>query len=290
MAELGTYYITIMPEMSQFTGEVKKALSTAGNQGGKSFSTSFANIVKGSAIGTALGGLASKAGNAIMSGLDTGIRRLDTLKNYPRVLESLGYSSDAAAKSIKTITDHLDGLPSSTQDLVALTQSIADSTGDLDLATTAALGLALRASGAGLRVFIGQFMKSGDSSELAALGRLQSVTAEAFGSGLGLLLGREATREDAACARAGVERLLEVMGAYDVVIADEINCALRFGLLKEGDLLRLIDARPASTELVFTGRGASPAILARADLVTEMRAVKHYYRDKGLPARVGIEK
>ena len=140
MAELGTYYITIMPEMSQFTGEVKKALSTAGNQGGKSFSTSFANIVKGSAIGTALGGLASKAGNAIMSGLDTGIRRLDTLKNYPRVLESLGYSSDAAAKSIKTITDHLDGLPSSTQDLVALTQSIADSTGDLDLATTAALG------------------------------------------------------------------------------------------------------------------------------------------------------
>ena len=99
------------------------------------------------------------------------------------------------------------------------------------------------------------------------------------------------TRIQRACAAAGLERLLEALesGAYDVVIADEINCALMCGLLTEADLARIIDARPASTELVFTGRGASPAILARADLVTEMRAVKHYYADKGLPARKGIE-
>ena len=163
-------------------------------------------------------------------------------------------------------------------------------TGDGKGKTTAALGLALRASGAGLSVFIGQFMKSGGTSELAALKRLDNVTAEAFGSGLGLLLGREASPSDAACAKAGVERLLQILDRYDVVIADEINCARMCGLLDEGDLMRLIDARPASTELVFTGRGATPAVLARADLVTEMRAVKHYYADKGLPARTGIEK
>lgn len=140
MAELGTYYITIMPEMSKFTGAVNTALGDSGKQSGKSFGSKFTAVLKGSAIGTALGNLAMKAGGYIMDGIDVGIRRLDTLKNYPRVLESLGYGADEAAKSIDTITEHLDGLPSSTQDLVALTQSIADSTGDLDLATNAALG------------------------------------------------------------------------------------------------------------------------------------------------------
>ena len=162
-------------------------------------------------------------------------------------------------------------------------------TGDGKGKTTAALGLALRACGAGLGVYVGQFMKAGGTSELAALEKL-GIAAEQFDSGKGLLLGREPAREDVACAKAGVERILAAMqGGYDLVIADEINCALMCGLLTEADLARIIDARPASTELVFTGRGASPAILARADLVTEMRAVKHYYADKGLPARKGIE-
>ena len=140
MAELGTYYITIMPDMSQFTGEVKAALGTAGTTGGKSFGGKFSDVLKGSAIGTALGGLAQRAGRSIMNGMDVGIKRLDTLKNYPKVMEALGYSTDDADRSIKTIMQHLDGLPSSTQDLVTLTQAISDSTGDLDLATAAALG------------------------------------------------------------------------------------------------------------------------------------------------------
>ena len=140
MAELGTYYITIMPDMSQFTGEVKSALGTAGNTGGKSFGGKFSDILKGSAIGTALGGLAQRAGRSIADGMGVGVKRLDTIKNYPKVMEALGYSTDDAAKSIETIMDHLDGLPSSTQDLVTLTQAISDSTGDLDLATAAALG------------------------------------------------------------------------------------------------------------------------------------------------------
>lgn len=140
MAELGTYYITIMPDMSQFTGEVKSALKGVGADSGKSYSTSFLDVVKGSALGSALGGLASKAGSTIASGFSTGIKRLDTIKNFPRVMQSLGYSTADADKSIKTIMDHLDGLPTSTQDMVTLTQAISDSTGDLGLATDAALG------------------------------------------------------------------------------------------------------------------------------------------------------
>ena len=162
-------------------------------------------------------------------------------------------------------------------------------TGDGKGKTTAALGLALRARGAGYKVFIGQFMKAGGTSELSPL-RALGVDVEPFGSGKGLLLGREADGDDFACARSGVKRVIWALGRYDVVIADEINCAMMCGLLAESDLLRIVDARPASAELVFTGRGACAAILARADLVTEMRAVKHYYAEKGLPARAGIEK
>ena len=73
MAEVGTYYITIMPEMSQFTGTVNKALKGAGAEGGKTYGTSFIDIVKGSALGSALGSLAGKAGGAIASGFSTGI-------------------------------------------------------------------------------------------------------------------------------------------------------------------------------------------------------------------------
>lgn len=140
MAELGSYYITIMPSMKGFTSQVHKELGDLGNAGGSKFSGGFLDVLKGSAIGTTLGNLASKAGNSIMDGLSTGISRLDTIQNYPRVMESLGYSTDEADKSIRTIMDHLDGLPTATQDMVTLTQAISDSTGDLDLATRAALG------------------------------------------------------------------------------------------------------------------------------------------------------
>lgn len=157
--------------------------------------------------------------------------------------------------------------------------------------TTAALGLALRACGAGLKVYFCQFMKEGEYSEIRALRQLPGITVEQFGSGLGLLIHREAAMTDLECAREGCDRLARALtcGEYDVVIADEINCALMCKLLTEEDLLRLIDLRPDTTELVFTGRGATQAILDRADLATEMRLIKHYFQDKRLPARTGIE-
>lgn len=157
--------------------------------------------------------------------------------------------------------------------------------------TTAALGLALRASGAGMRVYFCQFIKDQPYSEIKALGMLPNVTVRQFGTGKGILTYREKEDADVACARAGYEALTDALtsGDYDVVIADEINCALMCGLLSETDLLRLAELRPEGTELVFTGRGATDAILRRADLATEMRLIKHYYQEKKLPARKGIE-
>lgn len=164
-------------------------------------------------------------------------------------------------------------------------------TGDGKGKTTAALGLTLRAWGAGLRVYFGQFMKDVETSEIQALRQLSGVTVEQYGSGLGLLIRREAEQADLECAQEGLARLTNALtsGKYDVVVADEINCAQMCNLLAEEDLLQLIDLRPGGTELVFTGRGATEAVLERADLVTEMRLIRHYYSDKRLPARKGIE-
>ena len=140
MAEVGTYYITIMPEMSKFTRAVSSAMNGSGAEAGTSFSNSFLDVLKGSAIGTFVGNLATELGNQIAAGLQTGIKRLDTLENFPRVMQALGFEASEASASIQLIMQKLDGLPTATQDVVTLTQAIADSTSDLDLATRAALG------------------------------------------------------------------------------------------------------------------------------------------------------
>lgn len=162
-------------------------------------------------------------------------------------------------------------------------------TGDGKGKTTAALGLALRAAGAGFRVYIGQLIKNADYSELRALHRLADlITVEQYGRGCMLVMQPEQADIDA--ARAGLAALKAVLrsGAFDVVIADEINVACALGLLDEQDLLDLLADRPETVELVLTGRGAPTSVLARADLVTEMRSIKHYY-DQGVPTRKGIE-
>ena len=162
-------------------------------------------------------------------------------------------------------------------------------TGDGKGKTTAALGLALRAAGAGLKVYIGQFIKNAEYSEITALQRLaDSITIEQFGRGCFILT--EPCQADIDAARQGLTTLGRILssGAYHLVIADEANVAVALGLIGEEDLLALIDRRPPQVELVFTGRGAPPRVLARADLVTEMRLVKHYY-DQGVLARKGIE-
>jgi cob(I)alamin adenosyltransferase len=163
-------------------------------------------------------------------------------------------------------------------------------TGDGKGKTTAALGLALRAAGAGYKVFIGQFIKMGEYSELKALQRFSDlITLEQFG--LGRFVKGKPSPEDIAAARAGLARTRAILESaqYSLVIMEEANVAAQLGLLSVSDLLKLILEKPRDVELVITGRGAAPELIEAADLVTEMKMIKHYF-EKGVHARVGIEK
>ncbi|PIP35593.1 MAG: cob(I)yrinic acid a,c-diamide adenosyltransferase [Desulfobacterales bacterium CG07_land_8_20_14_0_80_52_14] len=156
--------------------------------------------------------------------------------------------------------------------------------------TTAALGLALRAVGAGLKVFIGQFIKLGEYSEIKALRRFSDqIQVEQFG--LGRFLKGRPSPENIAAARKGLARIREVMasGQYQLIILEEANVAAKLGLITVQDILDIIEAKPDDVELVITGRHASRRIIDAADLVTEMKSIKHYF-DKGVEARLGIEK
>lgn len=163
-------------------------------------------------------------------------------------------------------------------------------TGDGKGKTTAAIGLAVRAAGAGLRVFIAQFMKLGEYAELEALKRFgDAVTIEQFGTGRFVRGKPEAA--DLEAARRGMARIRAAFaeGRCGLIVLDEANVALASGIIPEAELFDLIDARPEGVEMVLTGRGATPGLIAKADLVTEMKMVKHYYQ-RGVPARRGIEK
>jgi len=162
-------------------------------------------------------------------------------------------------------------------------------TGDGKGKTTAALGLALRAAGWGLRSYIIQFMKGQAYGEIASLRRQPLITIEQFGRPE-CLHRKDLTSEDAALAHEALKRAQEVVRAakHQLVVLDEVNVALWFGLLSVEEVLALLDKRPTSVELILTGRRAPEALIERADLVTEMREVKHYYRD-GILARKGIE-
>ena len=163
-------------------------------------------------------------------------------------------------------------------------------TGDGKGKTTAAMGLALRAAGAGLRVCIIQFVKGMRYGEHAALASLSShITLHLAGRDCFIL--HEPTQADMDAARAGLELARGAIqsGGYRVVILDEASIALHFGLFHVEDLVEIVTARPPQVEVVITGRRAPPELLAVADLVTEMREVKHYYQ-QGVLARLGIDK
>jgi cob(I)alamin adenosyltransferase len=162
-------------------------------------------------------------------------------------------------------------------------------TGDGKGKTTASLGLAIRAAGAGLKVIIIQFLKQGDYSEIKSLSRFENITVEQYGMGK-FVRGNPSDREKAAGSR-GYQRLCQILADndHDVVIAEEANVAVVCQLFSEADLLALMEKKPDNVELIITGRGARPAVIERADLVTEMKEIKHYYK-QGVMARVGIEK
>ena len=141
--------------------------------------------------------------------------------------------------------------------------------------TTAALGIALRTICAGNRVFIGQFMKGQDYSELRAVEYLPRLEIEQFGS-VNFISGKPSD-DDINNAGQGLLRMKEALssGNYDMVIFDEINTAVYFKLISAEEVLAALDLKPGGTEVILTGRYASQEIIDRADLVTEMREVKH---------------
>lgn len=155
--------------------------------------------------------------------------------------------------------------------------------------TTAALGLSIRAAGAGLKIFIVQFLKMGNYSEIKALEKFSDlITLEQYG--LGRFVSGKPSPEDIEAGRKGLERIKSIIeaGKHDVVIIEEGNVAVKYGLFSTQDLLEVIELKPENMEIVITGRDAPPEIIKKADLVTEMKEIKHYYL-KGVEARIGIE-
>ncbi|MEI6613502.1 MAG: cob(I)yrinic acid a,c-diamide adenosyltransferase [Chrysiogenales bacterium] len=159
--------------------------------------------------------------------------------------------------------------------------------------TTAALGLALRAAGRGMKTYIAQFLKKGEYGELLAVKLYlpQLIIIEQFGlpefhhqeNGVSI------AEKEAAEAGMGAAKKAMVSGDYRIVVLDEINTLLHFKIIAVEAVLRLLAEKPEELEVILTGRYAPAEILARADLITDMLEIRHYYKKK-IIARTGIEK
>ncbi|MGV7223339.1 MAG: cob(I)yrinic acid a,c-diamide adenosyltransferase [Nitrospinales bacterium] len=157
--------------------------------------------------------------------------------------------------------------------------------------TTAALGQALRAAGRGLKTFIVQFMKNSPYGEIKILEQMPNwVTLEYYGKDSFVFSNKAAGETDIYMAQQALHRARKAMSSnkYDIVIMDEVCVALFFALLKTQDVLSLLEEKPGNIELILTGRYCPPELIEKADLVTEMQEIKHYYQ-KGVAARKGIE-
>jgi len=156
--------------------------------------------------------------------------------------------------------------------------------------TSAAFGLALRAAGRGLKVYIIQFIKGGfDYGELYVVDKIPNVTLRAFGRGK-FITEKPPQKKDVELAEQALQLAIDVVknGEYDVVILDEINVALDLKLIDINEALELIKNKPEHVELVLTGRNAPNQIVEAANLVSEVREIKHPFKE-GCKSRKGIE-
>ncbi|MBQ9621115.1 MAG: tape measure protein, partial [Atopobiaceae bacterium] len=155
--EVGSAYVSIYPDTSHFTDDLSKelgasstvnAMSSAGEKAGEGFNSGFSAVTV--ALGNIMSNVIMGAVNLFTENLDRGIARLDTIQNFPRLMQTFGFSTDVAAESVQNIQEHLDGLPGSTDEVLRLVQAISDSTGSLELATSTGLAFndMLTASGA----------------------------------------------------------------------------------------------------------------------------------------------
>jgi len=161
-------------------------------------------------------------------------------------------------------------------------------TGDGKGKTTAALGLVLRAAGAGKKVLLCQFLKSGNYCELISLRKLEGIEIEQYGSASFIRHAPEKKDLDLACSGLKAVKKAILSQRYSMIVLDEVNVALKLNLIRLEDLLSIMNEAPKEIELVLTGRSAHPQVIKRADLVSRINAVKHYYK-QGQRARKGIE-
>jgi len=155
--------------------------------------------------------------------------------------------------------------------------------------TTAAIGLGMRAVGAGLKVYMIQFMKGYPYSEIEALKKVENFTLKQFGRAD--FVDKENPAEiDIKYAKDALKHAEKIIKSkkYDVVILDEINVAMDYGLIEKEEVLELMKKKPGNMELVLTGRYAPKEILKNADLITEMLEIKHPYRND-MKCRKGID-
>ncbi len=154
--------------------------------------------------------------------------------------------------------------------------------------TTAALGLAIRAAGAGKRIFMAQFVKGMPYAEIHALKDYENITIKQFGRDC--FIEKDPVEEDILAAQKGFQEVQTLIHSsqYEMIILDEIFIALYYNLIDSEELKKLITSKLHETEIVLTGRYATKDFYEIADLVTEMKKVKHYF-DRGVGARLGIE-
>lgn len=154
--------------------------------------------------------------------------------------------------------------------------------------TTAAFGLALRAACSGMKVYIGQFVKGMEYSEVRVQNYIENIKIEQYGRDCFIEV--DPTVEDFECAKIGFEKIKEALKGedYDVVILDEITVALYYKLVDLNELVEVIKGRNPKIEVVLTGRNAPQELIDIADLVTEMKEIKHYYQ-QGVLSRTGID-
>ncbi|MFX0548721.1 cob(I)yrinic acid a,c-diamide adenosyltransferase [Hathewaya histolytica] len=154
--------------------------------------------------------------------------------------------------------------------------------------TTAAFGLALRASLAGKNVYIGQFVKGMKYHEVAVENLVNNIKIEQFGNGC--FISNSPTKEDISMGRNALLKCGNILkkGEYDLVILDEITIAIYFKLFSEEDVIEILKDKHPKVEVVLTGRYATDKLIEFSDLVTEMKEIKHYY-NKGVLSREGID-
>lgn len=157
--------------------------------------------------------------------------------------------------------------------------------------TTAAIGICIRALGAGKKILWTQFVKGQEYNEIAIFKQFNSkLLFKNFGRTC--FINQQPEQPDFDAAKAGLDYLWEIWNNkpnFDVIVLDELFIALHFQLISEKEVLELIEKKPEHPEIIITGRYAPTSILAIADLITDMQEIKHYYNTEKLTSREGIE-